>query len=136
MTSSTNSEKGNGRTHHIPEHMMDEPTQQLIEALEQRFRLQLKPIEARQGEMLDEFKAWRSQMQTLETQAALSQDRIKRYEEDLNRGLKAIRKDLADRTEDLEEKIVSSDRRYAPMFAAVPGILALLLGIFVYWLRS
>jgi len=137
MTSSLGSDKENGRTHLILEHpMMDESTQQLIEALEERFGLQLKPIEARQQEILDELKSRRDEVHTLQTQTALSQDRIKRYEQDLNRGLSTIRKDLADGIKELEEKIKSRNKVLAPAFAALASITALLLGIFVYWLRS
>lgn len=115
---------------------MDDSTQQLLEALEQRVRLQLKPIERRQDEILDELKARRDQVQTLETQTALSNDRIKRYEEDLTNALSAIRRDVAYKHKVLEEKIDDSHKRFAPLLAAVPGILALLLGLAVYWLRT
>ena len=113
---------------------MDEST--LVDALEQRVRLQLQPIEARQKEMLDEFKSWRNKMQTLETQAALFDNRIERYEKDLNRGLSAIRKDLAEGMEEMEEKIKSRNKVLAPAFAALASVTAILLVLVIKWVLA
>jgi len=113
--------------------MMDEATQQLIEALEERFGLQLKPIEARQQEILDELKSRRDEVHTLQTHTALSQDRIKRYEQDLTRGLSAIRKDFAEGMEGLEEKIRDRNKLLAPMFAALASVTAILLVVVLRW---
>lgn len=137
MISSLGSDKGNGRAHHILEHpMMDESTQQLLDALEQRFRLQLKPIETRQQEMFDELKSWRGQMQTLETNAALSQSRIERCETDLNRALKHIRKDFAERMEDLDDKIKDKNRLLVPLFTALATVTTILLVLLGKWMMS
>ena len=113
---------------------MDEST--LVDALEQRVRLQLKPIEARQKEMLDEFKSWRAKMQTLETQSALSQDRIARYEQDLTRGLSALRKDLAEGLEEMEEKVKIRNKVLAPMFAAIASLTAVILVLVIKWVLT
>ena len=113
---------------------MDEST--LVDALEQRVRLQLKPIEARQKEMLEEFKSWRNKMQTLETESVRTQDRIARYEQDLNRGLSAIRKDLAKGMEEMDEKIRGRNKMLAPMFAAIASLTAVILVLVIKWVLT
>jgi len=121
---------------HPVEFKMDESTQQLLTALEQRVRLQLKPIEARQEEMLDELKSWRTEMQTLKTEAALSQHDMARLKHDLDRGLSAIRKEVADSMEELEEKIKDRNKLLTPLFAALASVTAIILVLFVRWIMS
>ncbi len=122
------------------EFVMDESTQQLLTALEQRVRLTVKPLEARQEEILGELKSWRSEMQTLKTDAALSQDRIQRYEKDLNRGLSAIRKDLQEgmqrMEEEVDQKFKDRSRLLTPLFGALAGVVTVLITLVVYWLRT
>ena len=114
------------------EFKMDDSTQQLLAS----FRLQLKPIEARQEEILSELRSWRDKMQTLETQSALSQDRIKRYEKDLNRGLSAIREDMAEMSEELDEKIRGRNKALVPIAGALAILTTVLIALFVYWVKT
>ncbi len=113
---------------HAPELMtMDEST--LVDALEQRVRLQLKPIEARQKEMLDEFKSWRTKMQTLETQAAIFERALDRQEQDLNRGLAAIRKEL-------DEKLKGRSKMLGAAFTVLATVTAILLALVIKWVLT
>lgn len=103
---------------------MDESTRQVVKALERSIELQLKPIQDRQEEILDELRSSRQRSQTLETEHALMKDRVDRLKRDLDKGLDSVRRQVAD-----------TNKRYAPLFAAIPGIVALLLGLAVYFLR-
>ena len=109
---------------------MDADTKQLLEL----FRLQLKPIEARQEEILDELKSHREQVHAMEVKSALSQDHIARYKTDLDQGLARIRKDLAENKAELEKKIRDRYKLLTPMFAALASVTLVLVGLFVRWL--
>lgn len=123
---------------------MDENTQQLLDALEQRVghvvRLQIKPLEDRQQEILAELKTRREQMQHLETDGALSNERIARYEKDLNHGLKRIREDMAENKLELkrefEKKMRDKSKYLAPAFTALAGVVSILVGVAVWILKS
>ncbi len=121
-------------THAVEYHQMDEATKQLVDALEHSVQLQLKPIEDRQEEILSEVKQIRQRHQALETQAALSKDRISRYESDLTKGLSAIRKSVDAKVAGLEKQLKDRNRLLTPMFAALASITVVLVGLFVRWL--
>jgi chromosome segregation ATPase len=119
---------------------MDESTQKvlekLVDALEQRVRLQLKPIEDRLQEIHTEVRAHREQVRILETVGALSKERITRYEQDLNHGLARVREDMETCMKRLERKISDKNKLMQPAFAALAGVTTVLLGLFIWWMQQ
>ncbi len=115
---------------HGPEFFkMDESTQQLLEALEQRVRLQLKPIESRQQEMLTEFRTWRAEMQDLKTESVLFRRDMDELKKDLDEGLSSIRRDFT-------QKMNDRNKVLTPMFAAIAGVVTILTGLAVWYLTT
>lgn len=104
---------------------MDDSTQQLLAS----FRLQLKPIEARQEEILAELRSWRDKMQTLGTESALAKDRIETLRTDLNRGLSSIRKEM-------DEKLKGRNKTLTLIAGALATLTTVLIGLFLYWIKT
>ena len=130
---------------------MDEATKQLIDGVVHSVQLQLKPLQSRLDEVLEELKIHREHSQKLETEVALIKDRISRYENDLNKGLAAIRlkvdqqveridsgcADTMDGLEEsLRERITAGDNKWAPVLAGVPALVTVLIGLFIYWMQT
>ena len=113
---------------------MDDATRQVVKALEHSFELQLKPIEhsiqlqlkpiqERLEDILKEQRSLVSTMRTLEKDSALLDHRVTEVERDLNKGMAAIRNEL-------HNSINDNNRRMAPLFAAIPGIVAILIAVY------
>jgi septal ring factor EnvC (AmiA/AmiB activator) len=108
---------------------MDESTQQLLNALTENVRLQLKPIEERLHEVVTELKQQSEQSQDLEKHVALFDARVTRIEHDLTKGLKAVRIEI-------DEALGNRMKVLTPAFAAVAGVVSVITGLFVWWIKT
>ena len=105
---------------------MDDSTREFLNALEDRVKLQLKPLDIRQTEILTELRQMRETSQHLTTQVQLHDLRITENKNDINSGLKAVRLEFA-------EKLKERDRITTAVVATI-GIIITLVNVALHFL--
>jgi hypothetical protein len=100
----------------------DQELDRLLEALEKRVNLQVKPLADRQIEILNKLDQGITRQNRAEISIALQEKDLTRFREELNRGLAAVRREMKDRRQ-----------IWVALASSLPGLIAIFL---VYYLRG
>lgn len=103
-------------------HLDDRELERLLGALEDRVKLQLKPLDDRQTEILQKLNRIEERYEHSNVELAVMKAKIDRFETDLNGTAIALRREMKDRR-----------ALWVAFAGALPGLIALFL---VYFLRG